>query len=80
MILEEQEKLREELFNLRHRRDELIAELGMYAQENNDLRENSAYLHTEQKIHVLNAQIARILVEFNKHELQKKKAASKVKL
>jgi transcription elongation GreA/GreB family factor len=80
MTLEEQEKLREELFNPRRKRDELIAELGVYAQENNDLRENSAYIHTEQKIHVLNAQIARILVEFNKHELLKKKAASKVKL
>jgi transcription elongation GreA/GreB family factor len=71
---DELDKLRTELTALRAKRDAVIAELGAYAQENNDLRENSAYLHTEQKIHVLDAQIMVILAEFTKLNLAKKKA------
>ena len=69
------EKLREELAELRERRDKLIGEAGEYAQEHNDLRENSAYLHTEQKIQLVDAQIHRIIMEFEKHRLKQKQLA-----
>ncbi|MBU0649629.1 hypothetical protein KJ605_02135 [Patescibacteria group bacterium] len=75
MTPEKQEELRTELSRLRKRRDDLIADLGAYAQENSDLRENSAYLHTEQKIHLLDAQIADILAEFGKLALKQKRVA-----
>ena len=68
------EKWRVDLFKLQKVREAMILELGLYAQENGDLRENSAYLHTEQKIHVVDAQIMEILAEFNKINLAKKKA------
>jgi len=79
LTFEEMEKLRIELSNLRQRRDELILELGEYARENNDLRENSAYLHTEQKIQLIDAQIARILAEFTKLNIEKIKVAYALK-
>lgn len=75
MSPEKQEELRNELSRLRKKRDGLIGELGEYAQEHNDLRENSAYLHTEQKIHLVDAEIHRILSEFNKFELTKRRSA-----
>lgn len=65
---------------LRSKRDDLISELGAYAQENNDLRENSAYINVERKIQFVDAQIARILWEFQKLELAKKKVAHMQKL
>lgn len=68
------DKMRSDLIKLRNLRDSMILELGEYAQENNDLRENSAYLHTEQKIHLIDAQIDRILAVFSRIELDKKKA------
>lgn len=77
---DEMEKWRVDLFKLQKARESMILELGLYAQENGDLRENSAYLHTEQKIHVLDAQIMGILTEFNKMELAKKKIAHLQKL
>jgi transcription elongation GreA/GreB family factor len=79
MTPKEQEELRAELADLRRKRDMLISELGTFAQESNDLRENSAYLHTEQVIHVIDSQIAEILREFGKFNLAKKKAAYKLK-
>lgn len=75
MTPEKQEDLRNELTRLRKKRDNLISELGEYAGEHNDLRENSAYIHTEQKIHIVDAQIANILLEFGQAELAKRKAA-----
>lgn len=80
MTLEQQEELRNELSTLRSKRDDLIAELGVYAQENNDLRENSAYINVERKIQLVDAQIARVLWEFQKLELAKKKVAHLQKL
>lgn len=80
MTAEEQETYRNELVTLRQKRDELISELGEYAQENNDLRENSAYINVERKIQFVDAQIARILWEFQKLELAKKKVAHMQKL
>jgi len=74
MTPERQEELRTELANLRQRRDDLITDLGVYAQENNDLRENSAYINTERKIQFVDAQIHQILSEFSKWELAKKRA------
>ncbi|HAZ29552.1 TPA: hypothetical protein DCY43_02260 [candidate division WWE3 bacterium] len=73
------EKLRCELVDLRAQREELILELGQIAQENNDLRENSAYLHTEQKVHYLDARIKRILDVFNAMELEKIKQNTRLK-
>jgi len=67
------EKWRTDLFKLRELRESMILELGGYAQENGDLRENSAYLHMEQKIHIVDAQIMGILAEFGKIKLAKKK-------
>lgn len=66
------EKLRVELFDLRKKRDGMILELGEFAQENNDLRENSSYIRMEQKIQFVDAQIKRILDEFNEYHRQKK--------
>ncbi len=80
MTPEKQEELRTELSKLRQKRDDLITELGMYAQENNDLRENSAYINVERKIQFVDAQIARILWEFQKLELAKKKVTHLQKL
>ena len=74
MTPERQEELRTELANLRQKRDDLITDLGVYAQENNDLRENSAYINTERKIQLVDAQIHRILAEFGKWELAKKRS------
>jgi len=74
MTPERQEELRTELANLRQKRDDLITDLGVYAQENNDLRENSAYINTERKIQFVDAQIHQILSEFSKWELTKKRA------
>ncbi len=74
MTPERQEELRTELAKLRQKRDDLMADLGAYAQENNDLRENSAYINTERKIQFVDAQIHRILSEFGKWELAKKRA------
>lgn len=81
MTQEEQEKLRKRLFELRNKREELIMELGLYAQENQDLRENSAYINTERKIQLVSAQIHEILLEFGKWELAKmrSKRLNKVK-
>ena len=68
------EKLRNDLVVLRIKRDDMIAELGMHAQENNDLRENSAYIRMEQKIQLVDSQIKRILDEFNEYHRQQKVA------
>lgn len=73
------EKWRTDLFKLRELRESMLLELGEYAQENNDLRENSAYIHMEQKIHIIDAQIARILEEFDKLNIAKKKARHALK-
>ncbi|MFA5776419.1 MAG: hypothetical protein WC988_02600 [Patescibacteria group bacterium] len=73
------DRWRDELINFREKRDRLITELGEYAQENRDLRENSAYLHTEQKIQIVDAQITGILAEFGKINLARKKAEHALK-
>ncbi len=80
MTPERQEELRTELAKLRQKRDGLFADLDLYAQENNDLRENSAYINTERKIQFVDAQIYQILTEFEKWELAKRRAEYPEKL
>ena len=72
MTEEQMEKLRNELVELHKKRDNMVAELGEFAQENNDLRENSAYIRMEQKIQLVNSQIKRILDEFNEYYRKQK--------
>lgn len=73
------EQWRADLFKLRASRDSMILELSLYAQENGDLRENSGYIHMEQKIQLVDAQIAEILAEFGKHNIEKTKAKHALK-
>ncbi len=51
------DKLRQELTELRKERDKIIFEKGMAANENKDLRENSAYDYWFEKEMHINARI-----------------------
>ena len=64
-------ELRTELSSLRRKRDEIILEKGLLAQDNKDLRENAAYIEYEQKEHAITSKIHAIMNEI--YELSKRK-------
>ncbi len=59
------ENLREQLFILRKKRDEVILEKGLVAQDNNDLRENAAFEYLEQQERILTIKILALTQEIS---------------
>ncbi len=57
------EELRQKLGALQKEREAAILEKGLQAQDNNDLRENFAYILWEQKEHMLTSKIHNLIRE-----------------
>jgi len=71
------EQLQEELKKYQNKRDEVILEMGECAQENQDLRENGAYIALEQRAHYFTAKIYSTMKEIHDLTFKPKKLTKK---
>lgn len=71
------EQLQKELKMLRKKKAEVLLEMGECAQDNQDLRENGAYIALEQKEHFYTSKIRRTMDEIKSLTFKPKKVVIK---
>jgi transcription elongation GreA/GreB family factor len=69
----QKQKLREKLKQLRIKKDKIVFEKGLAAQDNKDLRENSAYDYWDRKEHFITTRIHKLINEIEKLAKNNKK-------